>query len=50
MTSRLASSFSKLYPESNAHNAEPIVVISGTKFRDFSMELFITLLSISDSK
>ena len=35
MTSRLASSFSKPYPESNAHNAEPIVVISGTKSWDF---------------
>jgi hypothetical protein len=35
MTSILVSSFSKLYPESNAHNAEPIVIISGTKSWDF---------------
>jgi hypothetical protein len=30
MTSILALPFSKLYPESNAHNAEQIVVLSGT--------------------
>jgi hypothetical protein len=48
MTSRLVSSFSKLYPESNA---EPIVVILGTKSWDFfSMQLLTPVLSISDSK
>jgi hypothetical protein len=35
MTSILVLSFSKLYPESNAHNAEPIMVISGKKSWDF---------------
>jgi hypothetical protein len=50
MTSILALSFSKLNPESNAHNAEQIVVLSGTKFWNFSMQLLTTVLSISDNK
>jgi hypothetical protein len=39
MTSILASSFFKLYPESNAHN-EPIVVVSGKKKNKKTWDIF----------